>query len=67
MKARPVTHDKHFEPFTLRSLTPANRIVRAPLMRNRIGAGFIPSDLATLTTPRLAEDRWTPFSSLGVL
>jgi N-ethylmaleimide reductase len=35
-----------FEPYTLGSLTLSNRIVMAPLTRNRAGAGFVPSELA---------------------
>jgi len=35
-----------FEPYTLGSLTLANRIVLAPLTRNRAGAGFVPSEFA---------------------
>jgi N-ethylmaleimide reductase len=35
-----------FEPYTLGSLTLANRIVMAPLTRNRAGPGFVPGDLA---------------------
>ncbi|MCK1715684.1 MULTISPECIES: alkene reductase [unclassified Bradyrhizobium] len=35
-----------FEPHTLGSLTLSNRIVMAPLTRNRAGPGFVPSDLA---------------------
>ena len=34
-----------FEPYTLGSLTLSNRIVMAPLTRNRAGAGFVPGDL----------------------
>lgn len=34
-----------FEPYTLGSLTLANRIVMAPLTRNRAGAGFVPGEL----------------------
>src|SRR5476651_163110 len=36
-----------FEPYTLGSLTLSNRIVMAPLTRNRAGEGFIPSEFAT--------------------
>ncbi|MCM2379391.1 alkene reductase [Pseudomonas marginalis] len=36
-----------FEPYTLGSLTLSNRIVMAPLTRNRAGAGFVPSEHAT--------------------
>lgn len=35
-----------FEPFPLGLLTLANRIVMAPLTRNRAGAGFVPGELA---------------------
>jgi N-ethylmaleimide reductase len=35
-----------FEPYTLGSLTLSNRIVMAPLTRNRAGEGFIPSEHA---------------------
>ncbi|WP_020200927.1 alkene reductase [Cupriavidus sp. WS] len=35
-----------FDPYTLGPLTLSNRIVLAPLTRNRAGAGFIPSELA---------------------
>ncbi|MBQ1763531.1 MAG: alkene reductase [Aquincola sp.] len=35
-----------FEPYALGSLTLANRIVMAPLTRNRAGAGLVPSELA---------------------
>jgi len=35
-----------FEPYTLGSLTLSNRIVLAPLTRNRAGAGFVPSEFA---------------------
>ncbi|KPW59926.1 NADH:flavin oxidoreductase/NADH oxidase family protein [Pseudomonas caricapapayae] len=34
-----------FEPYTLGNLTLANRIVMAPLTRNRAGAGLIPTEL----------------------
>src|SRR6185369_11683082 len=34
-----------FQPYELGSLTLANRIVMAPLTRNRAGAGFVPGDL----------------------
>ncbi|MBP2447625.1 2,4-dienoyl-CoA reductase-like NADH-dependent reductase (Old Yellow Enzyme family) [Rhizobium leguminosarum] len=34
-----------FEPAVLGSLTLSNRIVMAPLTRNRAGAGFVPGDL----------------------
>lgn len=35
-----------FEPFTLGTLTLANRVVMAPLTRCRAGAGFVPSEFA---------------------
>ena len=35
-----------FEPYALGPLTLANRVVLAPLTRNRAGAGFVPSELA---------------------
>lgn len=35
-----------FEPYELGSLTLSNRIVMAPLTRNRAGLGFVPGDLA---------------------
>lgn len=35
-----------FEPYILGGLTLANRIVMAPLTRNRAGAGLVPSDMA---------------------
>ena len=35
-----------FEPYVLGDLTLANRIVMAPLTRNRAGAGLVPSELA---------------------
>ncbi|WP_332304996.1 alkene reductase [Rhizobium sp. GR12] len=34
-----------FEPYTLGSLTLSNRIVMAPLTRNRAGPGFVPGDI----------------------
>lgn len=34
------------EPYSVGSLTLANRVVMAPLTRNRAGAGLVPSDLA---------------------
>ncbi|MDO7188093.1 alkene reductase [Acinetobacter baumannii] len=36
-----------FEPYTLGSLTLSNRIVMAPLTRNRAGIGLVPSEFAT--------------------
>lgn len=35
-----------FSPFRLGDLTLSNRVVMAPLTRNRAGAGFVPSELA---------------------
>jgi N-ethylmaleimide reductase len=35
-----------FEPYTLGSLTLSNRVVMAPLTRNRAGEGFVPSEFA---------------------
>ena len=35
-----------FEPYVLGNLKLANRIVMAPLTRNRAGAGLVPSELA---------------------
>lgn len=35
-----------FEPYTLGSLTLSNRVVMAPLTRNRAGKGFVPSEYA---------------------
>lgn len=41
-----MTNKTLFQPFTLGSLTLSNRIVMAPLTRNRAGPGFVPGDLA---------------------
>src|SRR5205823_4505606 len=41
-----MTNKALFEPYSLGSLTLSNRIVMAPLTRNRAGPGFVPSDLA---------------------
>lgn len=41
-----MTDQTLFEPYTLGSLTLANRIVMAPLTRNRAGAGLVPSPFA---------------------
>ena len=41
-----MTQKSLFEPYALGSLTLSNRIVLAPLTRNRAQAGFVPSDLA---------------------
>ncbi len=34
-----------FEPYALGAIQVSNRIVMAPLTRNRAGAGFVPGDL----------------------
>lgn len=41
-----MTDNALFEPYVLGALTLSNRIVMAPLTRNRADAGFVPSDLA---------------------
>lgn len=41
-----MTNKTLFEPYKLGALTLSNRIVMAPLTRNRAGAGFIPGELA---------------------
>jgi N-ethylmaleimide reductase len=41
-----MTNKTLFEPYVLGSLTLSNRIVMAPLTRNRAGGGFVPGDLA---------------------
>ncbi|GBD49791.1 alkene reductase [Methylopila sp. Yamaguchi] len=41
-----MTGNSLFEPFKLGELTLANRVVMAPLTRNRAGNGFVPGDLA---------------------
>jgi N-ethylmaleimide reductase len=41
-----MTDNALFEPYTLGAVTLANRIVMAPLTRNRAGAGFVPGDIA---------------------
>ncbi|MBX8531359.1 alkene reductase [Pseudomonas cichorii] len=41
-----MTDNTLFAPYTLGSLTLSNRIVLAPLTRNRAGAGFVPSEFA---------------------
>lgn len=41
-----MTDQPIFEPFTLGALTLDNRIVMAPLTRNRAGKGLVPSELA---------------------
>jgi len=40
-----MTDTRLFEPYALGSLMLSNRIVMAPLTRNRAGAGFVPGDL----------------------
>jgi N-ethylmaleimide reductase len=40
-----MTNKTLFEPYVLGSLTLSNRIVMAPLTRNRAGAAFVPGDL----------------------
>ena len=35
-----------FTPYTLGALTLSNRVVLAPLTRNRAGKGFVPSEFA---------------------
>lgn len=41
-----MTNQTLFEPYTLGPLTLSNRVVLAPLTRNRAGAGFVPSEFA---------------------
>ena len=41
-----MTNKTLFEPYALGTLTLSNRIVMAPLTRNRAGGGFVPGDLA---------------------
>ncbi|MGO3621149.1 MAG: alkene reductase, partial [Pseudomonas helleri] len=41
-----MTEKTLFEPYALGHLTLANRIVMAPLTRNRAGKGFVPSEFA---------------------
>ncbi|MBW8789464.1 MAG: alkene reductase, partial [Rhizobium leguminosarum] len=41
-----MTDNAIFEPYKLGKLTLANRIVMAPLTRNRAGAGFVPGNIA---------------------
>lgn len=43
-----MTDKSLFEPYALGSLTLSNRIVMAPLTRNRAGAGLIPSEFAAI-------------------
>ncbi|OAI30606.1 alkene reductase [Methylosinus sp. R-45379] len=41
-----MTDRQLFEPYALGAITLSNRIVMAPLTRNRAGVGFVPSELA---------------------
>ncbi|MBJ7263486.1 MAG: hypothetical protein JHC61_07000 [Burkholderiaceae bacterium] len=41
-----MTQKSLFEPYSLGTLSLSNRIVMAPLTRNRASAGFVPSSLA---------------------
>lgn len=41
-----MTQNALFEPYALGDISLSNRIVMAPLTRNRAGAGFVPGDLA---------------------
>lgn len=41
-----MTNKSLFEPYTLGALELSNRIVMAPLTRNRAGAGLVPSEHA---------------------
>jgi len=41
-----MTHTTLFEPYTLGHLTLSNRVVLAPLTRNRAGVGLVPSEFA---------------------
>ncbi|AJG22577.1 2,4-dienoyl-CoA reductase [NADPH] [Cupriavidus basilensis] len=45
-KEKDMTDKTLFKPYTLGSLTLSNRVVLAPLTRNRAGAGFVPGELA---------------------
>jgi N-ethylmaleimide reductase len=45
-KKEDMTEKSLFEPYALGPLTLSNRIVLAPLTRNRAGAGFVPSEFA---------------------
>jgi N-ethylmaleimide reductase len=45
-KKEDMTDKTLFTPYTLGSLTLSNRVVLAPLTRNRASAGFVPSELA---------------------
>jgi N-ethylmaleimide reductase len=44
---RPMTQNPLFQPYDLCPLTLANRIVMAPLTRNRAAAGLVPGLFAT--------------------
>ena len=47
METPPLRTDRNlFTPYTLGALTLSNRVVLAPLTRNRAGAGFVPSEFA---------------------
>uniref|UniRef100_A0A7C1NWE7 Alkene reductase n=1 Tax=Agrobacterium albertimagni TaxID=147266 RepID=A0A7C1NWE7_9HYPH len=41
-----MTNNTLFEPYALGGITLANRVIMAPLTRNRAGAGLVPSELA---------------------
>lgn len=43
-----MTNQTLFQPYPLGSITLANRIVMAPLTRNRAGSGLVPSELAAM-------------------
>ncbi|XOQ67641.1 MAG: N-ethylmaleimide reductase [Pseudomonas helleri] len=45
-KKEDITQKSLFEPHTLGSMTLSNRIILAPLTRNRAGAGLVPSEFA---------------------
>jgi len=45
-KIHQMTKQTLFTPYTLGSLTLSNRVVLAPLTRNRAGQGFVPSEFA---------------------
>ena len=48
-------HTDLFTPITLGPLTLPNRIVMAPLTRNRAGAGQVPTEYGVLGTPHDVE------------
>jgi N-ethylmaleimide reductase len=54
-----MTNKTLFEPYTLGSLSLSNRIVMAPLTRNRAGAGLVPS--------RFAADYYAQRASAGLI